>query len=221
MGSKDSIYQLIFTWKYSENDYSIFFNAQLLRLTRRAHLLQAQGWAAVRCTVRRACSTTRRTTCCCLTSAPSASVAGTPAQPRGKTCCLWVTITLSAASSTHQPTRASWPAVMTSGPVSGTAAQPQTEPQEDVWLLWSLPWPQQTLSLLQSFSVQWKEDSGIRETVLRRKNQSCGFLFYDLLKSVETSVVTLSSHFLDIILQVWLVFHFYILCMSLCCNSDF
>lgn len=78
-----------------------------------------------------------------------------------------------------------------------------------------------TRSLLQSFSVQWKEDSGIRETVLRRKNQSCGFLFYDLLKSVETSVVTLSSHFLDIILQVWLVFHFYILCMSLCCNSDF
>lgn len=157
-----------------------FFNAQLLRVTCRAHLLQARGWAGVRCTVRRACSTTRRTTCCCPTSAPSASAAGTPAQPRGKTCCLWVTITLSAASSTHQPTRASWPAVTTSGPASGTAAPPQTEPpkQEGVWLLWSLPWPQQTLAVFfNHFQFNGKRTVESEEQCVGRKISHVVFFF--------------------------------------------
>lgn len=87
---------------------------------------QVRGWAAGRCTARRASSTTPRTTCCCRTSAPSACAAGTRARPRGRTCCRWATTTSCAASCTRPPTRASWPAATTSGPASGTAAPPRT-----------------------------------------------------------------------------------------------
>lgn len=78
-------------------------------------------------TALRVFSTTLRTMCCCRTREPSACAAGIHAQPRGRTCSPWATITSCAVSSTHPPTPASWPAATTSEPDSGIAAPPLTK----------------------------------------------------------------------------------------------